>query len=181
MEKMVQELFDVFRNFRKLHFSILMEDISHSEFATLRCIARKAAGAECNFAGHMEQGDAHPENNADKQEAGGTADVKVSVSDLAEKLHVSPPALSRTLRRLEKKEFIRRTVDFKDRRNTDVELTEQGRAVIQKAEKTMFEFTNQVLRQMEPERLENLITGLQKLYDISQKELDNRKAKKKGE
>lgn len=157
MEKTVQDLFEAFRNFRKLHVSALMQDIPHSEFATLKCISRKCRKTQ----EHMES--------------------NISISDLAEKLHVSPPALSRTLRKLEDKGYIVRNVDVRDRRSVDVQLTVQGNEIMQKAEENMHDFMDCVLGQMEPERIERLIEGLRELYRIAQKELDNRKAAGYGE
>lgn len=51
---------------------------------------------------------------------------KITSSELAAKTKTLPPAVSRTLRGLEEKGYVERSVDKKDRRNTYISLTEKG-------------------------------------------------------
>lgn len=54
----------------------------------------------------------------------------VKMSDLAEYTHALPPAVSRSIKALEEKGYVRRFVDQKDRRNTLVEITKSGQEVL---------------------------------------------------
>lgn len=53
-------------------------------------------------------------------------DGKVCASDISSKLHISGPAVSRSLNRLEDKGLIMRYMGQNDRRNVYIELTESG-------------------------------------------------------
>ena len=70
---------------------------------------------------------------------------KVKVSTLSERMRINITAVSRTLKVLEKKNYIQRTVSAQDRRITYVELTPEGAEVLAEAEETMNTFTAKVL------------------------------------
>lgn len=55
----------------------------------------------------------------------------VTASDIARILEVSPPAVSRTLNRLEEKRYIERVAHPGDRRNVSVILTDEGAAAFE--------------------------------------------------
>lgn len=57
-------------------------------------------------------------------------------SELADRLQVSPPTITKMLQRMEKSGFIYRKMDPKDQRVSRVYLTEPGRAVQSKVEET---------------------------------------------
>lgn len=103
MQKEYAELFSAFTQFRKLHMSDLFPNMNHSEFATLMHIggANKCLNEE-----------------------------KVKVSTLSERMRINITAVSRTLKVLEKKNYIQRTVSAQDRRITYVELTPEGAEVL---------------------------------------------------
>ena len=79
MQKEYAELFSAFTQFRKLHMSDLFPNMNHSEFATLMHIggANKCLNEE-----------------------------KVKVSTLSERMRINITAVSRTLKVLEKKNYI---------------------------------------------------------------------------
>lgn len=108
MQKEYAELFSAFTQFRKLHMSDLFPNMNHSEFATLMHIggANKCLNEE-----------------------------KVKVSTLSERMRINITAVSRTLKVLEKKNYIQRTVSAQDRRITYVELTPEGQEVRRKRRK----------------------------------------------
>jgi DNA-binding MarR family transcriptional regulator len=56
--------------------------------------------------------------------------ASVRVSELAERLHVDTPAVSRKVHQLERAGLIRRSGDQSDRRASRLELTEAGRTAI---------------------------------------------------
>lgn len=159
MNGTAHRLFHTFSQFRKLHVSTLLEDMNHSEFAILKAIA------------YEEVHGCHDKSECDVNQ-------RISTSDLAKKIHVSPPSISRSLRALEDKGLITRQINPNDRRNTYVLLTEYGKNKLFSSEQVMAEFTDSVLGQMDSDHLNLLIQYLQDLYDISQKEFDKRKEKK---
>ena len=158
MDNKAQRLFESFHMFRKLHFHYLMSDLTQSEFTIMKCIAH---GKFHKF----DKGDA-------------TQDGNMSISKLATMTHVSSPSISRSLKGMEEKGYLIRHINQRDRRNAYVELTDLGKEILQKAEKMVMDFTDNVLDQMNQEHLEHLIMYLEDLYSISQKELDSRKKEK---
>lgn len=152
MEDLNHRLLEAFHGFQKLPISALLpENISKNEFATLMCI----------------------EHGAGRKEGS-----KISVSALARDLHVTTPAVSRTLKGLEEKGLVFREVDTKDRRNTFVTVTENGRIVRKEAEEEMSDFFTTVIQNMEPEEIERLIDYLHQFFQTAQEELDRRKQNK---
>ncbi len=162
MNEAAYRLFHTFSQFRKLHFSSLMEDLNHSEFAILKAIAYE---------------EIHPCRSTEV----GNMNNRISTSDLAKKIRVSPPSISRSLKMMEEKELITRQINPNDRRNTYILLTENGKKKLLSAEQVMVEFTDSVLNQMDPEHLELLIQYLQDFYEISHKEFQARSEKMKKE
>ncbi len=89
-------------------------------------------------------------------------------SELAEHLHILPPAVSRILRRLEEKGFISRNIDPADRRNIFVTVTEAGEACWQGTADRLEHFTNRLFLEMGEEDLWELVALLERLADLSQ-------------
>ena len=54
-----------------------------------------------------------------------------TVADIAAQMHVSVPAVSRTLRGLQQRGFIDRSVDESDRRSVRVTITQPGREILE--------------------------------------------------
>lgn len=101
----------------------------------------------------------------------------LTVSELADKTHMQMPAVSRTLKNLEERELIERTINKSDRRNTYVSLTEHGREIWKEMEVTMGEFAAAVLSRMRAEDLERLVVYLDELYQVAAEEIARRKNK----
>ena len=87
MKDAFEKLFRAMHQFKKLNVSDLIPGLSSSEFSVMGAI--------------LQMG----ENG------------KITSSELAAKTKTLPPAVSRTLRGLEEKGYVERTVDKKDRRN----------------------------------------------------------------
>lgn len=150
MQKEYAELFSAFTQFRKLHMSDLFPNMNHSEFATLMHIggANKCLNEE-----------------------------KVKVSTLSERMRINITAVSRTVKVLEKKNYIQRTVSAQDRRITYVELTPEGAEVLAEAEETMNTFTAKVLSSLKKEDVIRLTALMNQLYEASEAEIEKRKKK----
>ena len=106
----------------------------------------------------------------------------VRVSDIVRCRKIPAPAVSRSLRTLEQKGYIIRSVDRQDRRNTYVELTEAGTKVFKETEAIMNDFADAVFGQMGDENMKKLNAILRKFLETAEKEIVIRKFKgKKGE
>lgn len=143
-----EELFKAMHQFHKLRLGDIMPDISGADFRTMRNI--------------MDKGE----------------DGKITISELAKKTRVLPSAISRTLKRLEEKGYVERTVNKNDRRNTYVEITDRGREVAQEVREIMRDYGEAVLSKFDEEELSMLISYLNNIYDIAKKEIEVRKVKK---
>ena len=75
-------------------------------------------------------------------------ETAISISALAKKLRVTTPAVSRTMRSLEKKDLIYRETDSKDRRNTFVRLTDTGKKILKQSELEMNDLVEAALLNM---------------------------------
>lgn len=94
----------------------------------------------------------------------------VYVSNIAKKLRITTPAVSKMLKGLEEKRYIMRKTDTKDRRNTIVSLTKEG----QKARQTVFEemnaFTKKSIERLGESEAEELIQLLELYTEIVREE-----------
>lgn len=68
-----------------------------------------------------------------------------------------------------------RNVNKNDRRNTYVELTETGRQLTEEARQTMSNFGKSVMSQVEEADMKRLISYLDNIYHIAEKEIEARK------
>ena len=96
-------------------------------------------------------------------------------SELAAKTRTLPPAVSRTLRGLEEKGYVERSVDKKDRRNTYISLTEKGWKKGEEVRDRMQDFGCSVMSQLKEEDIDQLVAYLDRIYEIAEKEIDTRK------
>lgn len=144
------ELFRIVYSFKKLNISAMLPDVTLMEIRILDMIVRCRDSRE------------------------GT-DVKVS--DLVNHMKVTAPAVSRSLRKMEEKGYLLRSVDKNDRRNTHLELTERGEAVLKESGAIMHEFAEAILAGMSEEHMSRLIADLKALQSIAADEIEKRKYK----
>lgn len=144
-DKLYEGLFRAMNQFRKLKFSEMFPELSKTDFFVLCTIM-------------------------DKGENG-----QVTISELAAWAKMLPPAISRTLKGLEERGYVERTVNKNDRRNTYVELTAEGRQITEEARHTMGEFGKSVMAQVDEADMERLISYLDNIYHIAEKEIEARK------
>lgn len=151
MESTYEGLFQAMSQFRKLKFSDMFPKISRAEFFTMNMIM-------------------------DKEDEG-----EITVSELATKAHVLPPAMSRTIRGLENKGYVERNVNKNDRRNTYVELTDAGREITLRTRNTMRDFGHAVMNQVDEEEIKRLTAYLNHIYVIAENEIKARKFEERKE
>lgn len=153
MDAVYRSLFTTMSQFHKLRFGDLFPGMTKMDGATLMTIA------------HF---------NCEKNR-------KITTSGLAEEMQVKSSAISRTLKNLEEKGLIERTVNKADRRNTYVELTERGNVVLKECKNTVDELMEAVFTRMKQEDVEELIKYLEELYQITRTEIEIRLQEKRKE
>ena len=150
MDDIFGRVLTAMHQFHKLPLSLLFHDMTKMEAMTLVKI-------ECH----------------NRQKGENT----LTITELAEKMNVKAPAISRTLKALEDKRLVERTVNQADRRNTHVRLTEPGKKTLAECERMMDDFAGAIVRRMNREDLERLVGYLNELYRISDEEIALRKSK----
>ena len=76
---------------------------------------------------------------------------------------------------IEERGYVERNVNKNDRRNTYVELTEAGRQLTEEARQTMSDFGKSVMSQVDEADMKRLISYLDNIYHIAEKEIEARK------
>lgn len=150
MDKLYGQFFEAIDQLRRLHVGDLFPNMSKSDCTTLMAI------------------DYYKQKKSDGV---------LTVSELAEKIHVKPSAVSRTLKNLEEQGLIERTVNKSDRRNTDIEISDAGRKRQQEMKVTMEEFVDAVLKRIREEDLRKLVEYLNEVCQIAMEEIELRKNK----
>lgn len=93
------------------------------------------------------------------------AEKPVCISDIAQHLRVSPPAVSRNIKHLEEKNFVERVTDNDDRRNVYVNLTETGKAAMEGDIQKVSEFVERALSHLSEEEMTQFSALFDKIYD----------------
>lgn len=95
------------------------------------------------------------------------------ISNIADSLHVSSPAISRTITALEKRGYVERQIDKLNRRNTVVRLTQSGNEVFNGECDRIYRFLNNVVNRMGEDKLEELFALSNELLENVEKEIKN--------
>lgn len=143
-EALKTELMRAARRHRRINLGLLFNELPQGEFFLLELLYKAA-------------------------QRGGV----LCVSDLAGSLRIAPPAVSRMLRDLERKDLVCREADRADRRNTRVSLTEQGRRARDAAAALLDEFSNRVISRMGEADVRRLIALWNRMSDVMDEELRN--------
>ena len=155
MDELTRKIFETFQLFRKIHMYVLLpENLSRNEYFTLMSI----------------------EHLRNQQQEG-----HVSISMIAKILHVTTPAVSRTIHSLEEHEYLLRENDKNDRRNTFVKLTPKGNDILKQAHVQMSNFLNQMVHDLCKEDKEHLIHCMQQMYSNATAEIERMEHEKRNE
>lgn len=152
---MSRQIMEAFMRFRKLKISTVLDHISLDDFhilGQLHCHSEDAPGRE-----------------------------GMKVSELARKMRVSSPSMSRTLNHMEKDGYVCRYERLEDRRSTYVKLTEKGQQTAQHVESIMKDYWKAVLSRVGEEKVNQLTEVLDELYEAAEEEIAIRAEKKKGD
>lgn len=156
MKEEQKRLFETLHSFRKLNISGILPNISHGDYGVLKMIDL------CN-------------RNCEKEQGG------VKVSSIARCMQLPVSAVSRSLRTLEEKGCILRSVNRDDRRNIYVEVTDTGRELLKEVEEILSDFADAVFGQLGEDTIEQLNQYLCRLFQTAKEELERRKYTSKSE
>ncbi|MGN0586110.1 MAG: MarR family winged helix-turn-helix transcriptional regulator [Oscillospiraceae bacterium] len=99
-----------------------------------------------------------------------------AVSHIAAKMGASPPLVSRTLRSLDKKGFVTRSVRPENRRQIAVALTENGTAAMDAADSAIADFIGEVTLEAGEENAREFFRLMQLMLDVMEKKIERRNA-----
>lgn len=150
-DDLYEDLFRAMNQFHKLKFSDMMQNMSKADFIVMNVIMNKGK------------------------------EDKMTISELAAIARMLPSAISRTLKGLEEKGYVERTINKQDRRNTYVELTEEGKRQTREVRQVMRDFGKTVMAKLDEHEVNELILYLNNIYSIAEKELEARKIKDRKE
>lgn len=150
-DDLYEDLFRAMNQFHKLKFSDMMQNMSKADFIVMNVIMNKGK------------------------------EDKMTISELAAIARMLPSAISRTLKGLEEKGYVERTINKQDRRNTYVELTEEGKRQTREVRQVMRDFGKTVMAKLDEQEMNQLILYLNNIYSIAEKELEARKIKDRKE
>ena len=81
----------------------------------------------------------------------------ICAAPAAKRLGVSAPAISRTLRGLSKKGYVKRVSDSADRRNVRIEVTESGERELSRVLKYVFSVLDNAMKEFSDEELAQMV------------------------
>lgn len=93
----------------------------------------------------------------------------ITVSEIAAELGVSPPAVSRSLKLMERRTLITRETNINNRRNTIVRLTANGRETLELTRKQFDEIAEFIDLEMGGERKKQLYRLITEIGEIIEK------------
>ena len=144
-----QKFAAIIARMHKLKFGNMLTGVSEIEFKTMSAISRISKSGD------------------------------VKVSDIARYLELSAPAVSRTMKSLEEKEYIERQTDKQDRRNTFVKLTTKGEEQQKACMKSFEEFSEAIFARLGDEKSNKLLEDLEAFVKASKEEMKAREEAKK--
>ena len=144
-----QKFAAIIARMHKLKFGNMLTGVSEIEFKTMSAISRISKSGD------------------------------VKVSDIARYLELSAPAVSRTMKSLEEKEYIERHTDKQDRRNTFVMLTTKGEEQQKTWMKSFEEFSEAIFARLGDEKSNQLLEDLEAFVKASKEEMKAREEAKK--
>ena len=92
--------------------------------------------------------------------------MNLDVPKIQQKLHISKPAISYILNTLEKKNYITREIDPKDRRKVSISATPEGRAAAEQSMKKYDKIWDEILERFGEDNMKNLIELIQSLDEL---------------
>ena len=92
--------------------------------------------------------------------------MNLDVPKMQKKLNISKPAISYILNTLEKKKYITREIDPKDRRKVSISATPEGKAAAEKSKKKYDEIWDEILTRFGEDNMRQLLQLMHDLDDL---------------
>ena len=92
--------------------------------------------------------------------------MNLDVPKMQKKLNISKPAISYILNTLEKKNYITREIDAKDRRKVSISATPEGKAAAEQSRKKYDELWEEILNQFGEENMRQLLKLIHSLDEL---------------
>lgn len=128
-KELLEQIVESMHRMKKARFENLFEDLSQQDFFVMQMIV----------------------SHKKKEKRG------ICVSEIAKKMKISAPAVSRKLGEMEEKGLITRAVDPKDRRNTYVTITQRGETIREEAGHIVDTLFIRVIRNMGEDNVRQMI------------------------
>jgi len=93
----------------------------------------------------------------------------IAVSTLAQRMDISPSAMTGVIDRLVRSKFIRRRTDRKDRRLVRIYLTPESKRILEEMDVAGRAYVNEIIRHLGRERVEALVDSLTEFLEAAQK------------
>lgn len=106
------------------------------------------------------------------REAAGQSDTALQAACIARQLHVSAPAVSRTMRHLRESGLIEAEPDPHDRRSIRARVTDAGRAAMEADRRKMDAVMARAIEQLAPGEAEQFIATFDRLLDGLSRAID---------
>ena len=157
-----QRLFEAFKRIKKHGMGMKsFPNLRPSEImmmhSILHCLKKRAETSGCPL----------KDISADNTDKSDPVTVNgVTISELSEFTQMTPSAVSQTVKALEEKGYIERTMNSSDRRLVFVTLSKQGYQIFQEAEKVFMDYLDNITELLGKEDTDRLIGLLEKLADI---------------
>ena len=92
--------------------------------------------------------------------------ISVKISDISDYVHIPRPGVTRTVREMEEKGYLRKRVAAEDGRVTYISITEKGRALSKKYNDDVFDSLADPLDVISEEDAENMIHTIETFYQV---------------
>nr|WP_294492470.1 MarR family transcriptional regulator [uncultured Mediterraneibacter sp.] len=92
--------------------------------------------------------------------------MNLDVPKIQKKLNISKPAISYILNTLEKKNYITREIDPRDRRKVSIRATDKGRAAAEQSRKKYDELWGEILSRFGEDNMRQLLNLMHSLNDL---------------
>ncbi len=93
-----------------------------------------------------------------------SANGSVKISDLGPMLHLQPPGVTRTVKEMEEKGFLRKQTSQDDGRVTYITITESGAALSEEFNKRVFEPLSKAMSDISRQDVETVIRTIERFY-----------------
>lgn len=92
--------------------------------------------------------------------------IRVKISDISDILGIPRPGVTRTVKEMEKKGFVRKISSDEDARMIYIVVTEEGRKLSDKYNTRYFGELSELLGDISEEEIDNMIKTIEKIYNI---------------